>query len=82
MKNIKDTMLLKKVCEFYWYDLSIKNNKVTIINQSNKEFNCKFDNISSALKYFIDDMKQSNKDSEDGFIWDNKYIKYIENLNV
>lgn len=81
MKNIKDTMLLKKVCEFYWYDLSIKNNKVEIINQSNKEFNFKFDSIETALKHFIYDMKQSNEECEDGFIWNNKYIKYIESLS-
>ena len=80
--NIKSEMLLKKVCDFYWYDLKIDKKKVEIINKSNKDFTKTFSRVDEALKYFVDTMMTTDREcaTPNDIIWGNECIKYINSL--
>lgn len=80
-KELKSKLLLKHICNFYWYDLIIEDNKVHIINQANKDFNESFNNVNETLKAFIDTMVTTDEESNHGAIWGVDIINYIKGLN-
>lgn len=80
MNDMEKKTLLEKICNFYWYELSMKGNKVDIINLSNKDFNRSFCSVEEGLKHFIDTMKDTNSNPSNVFVWSNEVIEYIDNL--
>lgn len=76
----KKLELLKEICNWYNYNLTIKGEKIIDINNTEE---CSYESVDEGLKDWLETLEESNKccvDEQVELLWSNEEIELIKSI--